>query len=475
MVISIRLWVLLVGALVAFAPVAEAKNCKAMKDPKAAARCKNKVAGHMASSRNKSGKNAKAKAAGDKARGRLVEFVEAAGCKLLASESAVRRMREIDTVGSVTWDGNCVGGLISGDGVLRQEGMLVVGGRNKRFAYYLSGIAQKGIRTGQWTRETFDRFVDSPQFWTSLARVEFVNGLSNGAPMPVPVGGTAQHSDNFRSRILDPESQRAQVRATPDALPSLTIADTLSRMPEPAASALTSSGAATVAPATGAARSASPLPAYSVMPPSVPPPSVKPTEPAPAALVPVTPAIVVAAAPAPVTVPATPAPATPALAAIAATVTGASAVPPPMSKVRGAAVKVATDMPASMVGQSFAFGTGCYTDSLDGKVWSSEVLTAEDRKSMRIVGWGVDDEEKKLSEATYLRLENSNGRRFYVATIPEDRPDVAKYLGLPALVKSGYWALVSAENMPPGDYEVAIIMNSAGRNVLCSNGRKLRI
>jgi hypothetical protein len=475
MVMSVRLWVLLIGTLVAFVPDAEARNCKTVKGTKATSECRDKAKGRMVSSRNRTGKNAKAKAVDETTPGRLVEFVESSGCKLLASESAVRRMREIDTVGSVTWDGNCVGGLISGAGVLRQEGMFAEGNRNKRFAYYLSGIAQRGIRTGRWTRETFDRFVDSPQAWTSLARVEFVNGVSTGAPRPVPVGGTDQHSNSFRSRILDPESKRAQLGETADALPSLTIADTLSRMPEPAASALASSGAATIAPATGAARSASPLSAFSGTPPSVPSPTTKPTEAASAASVPATPTDVAVAAPAPFTIPATTRPAKPSPATVAATASVASAVPPPVSNVREVAVMVATEMPASMVGQPFAFGTGCYTDTLDGEIWSREVLTAKDRKSMRIVGWGVDDEEKKLSEATYLRLENSNGQRFYVATIPENRPDVAKYLGLPDLIKSGYWALVSAEGMPPGDYEVAILMNSIGRNVLCSNGRKLRI
>lgn len=114
-------------------------------------------------------------------------------------------------------------------------------------------------------------------------------------------------------------------------------------------------------------------------------------------------------------------------------------------------------------------------DTLDGQLWESQVLTVKDRKAIRITGWGIDTEGKRLSEATYLRFEGSDGRRFYAATTPVDRPDVAKYLGLANLVRSGYRALVSAENLPAGEYEVMILMNVGGRNMLCSNGRTLKL
>src|SRR3990172_9781192 len=98
---------------------------------------------------------------------KLSAFVEANGCKLLAAEAAVKRMKEIASQGSVTWDGNCKSGLIDGRGVLRQEGTVIIGGKTKKYAYFLSGIAKNGIRSGSWRRETFDRFVDSPRFYTS--------------------------------------------------------------------------------------------------------------------------------------------------------------------------------------------------------------------------------------------------------------------------------------------------------------------
>ena len=114
-------------------------------------------------------------------------------------------------------------------------------------------------------------------------------------------------------------------------------------------------------------------------------------------------------------------------------------------------------------------------DTLDGQLWENRVLTVKNRKAFRIHGWAVDAEGKMLSEATYLRLESSDGRRFYAVTTAEDRPDVARHLGQAALVKSGYRALVSAENLPAGEYDVMILMNVGGRNVLCGNGRTLKL
>ena len=132
-------------------------------------------------------------------------------------------------------------------------------------------------------------------------------------------------------------------------------------------------------------------------------------------------------------------------------------------------------MPAGMEKQAFGFGTGCYMDTLDGQLWENAVLTVKDRASLRIEGWAVDDEEKLLAEATFLRLEGSNGSRYYAATMAQDRPDVAKHFGTPSFARAGYRAVFSAEHLPPGEYEAMVVMNSKGRNVLCGNGRRLKL
>lgn len=414
-VMSGRVWMLLVGALVALVPVAEAKVCKAGKDAHGASRCRETAAARStAAPKHKVAKTSRGKVAGAAARAGLFEFVEARGCKLLAQESAVRRMREIDAVGSVTWEGKCLHGLISGAGVLREEGVSVEGGRSKRFAYYFSGTAQKGRRTGRWTRETFDRFLDSPKSWTSLATLEFVDGVGNGAPRPVPVRGMDQHGETFRTRVLEPALRMERDLA-------------LSRDTSVVSRAAAKPGNA--APLTGAPGTPSGTPAAQAMPD----------------------------------------------AAVAAAQVSPAGRPVADAAASDAAVKLTEQAPSFVDKQTFGFSTMCYLDTLNGRLWEESVLAVKDRKSLRIHGWAVDDESRVLAEATYLRLEDAKGRRFYAVTIPEDRPDVAKYLGHPAFVRAGFRALVSTENLPAGEYEATILMDVGGRNLLCGNGRRLRL
>ncbi len=241
-----RMLVVLAGGLIALLPPAEAATCKGGKRADSAGRCKATTAkkpSAKAKAKAKAKARTKAKARNKAAattadKGPLYVFIESGGCRILATESSVKRMQEIAVGGSVTWDGRCAEGLISGTGVLRQEGVFIEGGRSKHFAYYYSGKAKNGVRTGPWTRESLERFDDSARSWTSLARVEFLNGVAKGAPKPIPVRGADQHSKSFTTRVLDPEAKRAQAIAPP--VPPVADADALS---------LRAAAVATVAPA----------------------------------------------------------------------------------------------------------------------------------------------------------------------------------------------------------------------------------
>ena len=482
MAMSGRMWIVMVGVLVALVPAAEAARQNAGKVAK--------------------GKPAEAKAG-------LVVFTDSRGCKLWSSESAAKRMKEFASQGTVTWQGVCKNGFISGLGVLREEGQSVIGGRTRKFAHFLSGTANKGVRTGQWKRESFEKFSDSPNFTSGIATLEFVHGSAVGAPRPVAVTSWSQYSVNFSTRILTPALKEQSLTALArDTRPTEVLADSPpSKRVEPVASPETPVSPPAAPPM--AQQQAASLP----VPPVTPPP-VKPAESAPVATVATAPATAPAPnpAPPPAKAPAsesatssvfslasalksalasalgqapapapTPAPAgttlsaKPVPAVVAAKLPAAPGAAPAANQARELPVKLAAEIPSFVEGQSFSFGSGCYMDTLDGQLWENQVLAVKDQKSIRINGWAVDDEAKMLPEATYLRLENSSGRRFYAATIPEDRPDVAKYLGQAAFVKSGYRALVSAENLPAGEYEAMILMNVGGRNLLCGNGRKLRL
>ena len=167
---------------------------------------------------------------------KLVMFADANGCKLLGTAGTVKRLHEIAAQGSVTWEGQCKGGLIDGEGVLRQEGALTIDGRTRKYAYFFSGIARNGLRQGNWQRETFDRFAGSQTFYTSAATLEFSDGVAGGSPALFTVGSLDQLTPRFRKFVID-----AQTDARPANAALLHV---------PAGS--TSSGPAGVAPAAAA-------------------------------------------------------------------------------------------------------------------------------------------------------------------------------------------------------------------------------
>ena len=137
---------------------------------------------------------------------RVVPFAVKNGCKLFATESIAKRLHEIAGSGTVTWEGQCKGGLIEGKGVLREEGAVAEGDKTRKFAYFFSGTAHKGLREGVWQRETFERFVDSPRFYTSAAVVEFTHGVITGGLRLLTITNLDQLSPAFRRLVI--EAQR---------------------------------------------------------------------------------------------------------------------------------------------------------------------------------------------------------------------------------------------------------------------------
>ncbi len=144
------------------------------------------------------------------AQSKLAVFTEAGGCKLLVTDSAVKRLKEIAAQGSVTWNGQCKDGLIEGAGVLRQEGSETIAGKTKKYAVFYAGTARKGLRQGNWRRETFEHFVSSPTFYTSGATLHFADGATKGKPVLLTITSLDQLTPQFRKFVIE-----AQADATP--------------------------------------------------------------------------------------------------------------------------------------------------------------------------------------------------------------------------------------------------------------------
>lgn len=199
--------------------------------------------GSMAEAKSRAG------AAKTSAHKRLVDFVEARGCRIKASPDAVRRMKEIALNGSVTWVGKCERGLISGAGVLQEEGTTVSAGKTTKVAHHWSGSAIKGIRSGTWKRESFAQRSGSQKFWVNVATVVFFEGMGKGQTKPMPIAQLDDYSPGFRrivadaQRAAEPSKESSHVSIRPSvAEPKLAVTatlqtETLKTEPKPAEAA----------------------------------------------------------------------------------------------------------------------------------------------------------------------------------------------------------------------------------------------
>ena len=131
----------------------------------------------------------------------LVEFVESRGCRVLASTRSAARMKEIATQGSVTWDGDCRNGLIDGPGVLRHQGSARESDRTRHYAFYLSGNASAGKRIGPWRRESFNKFADSDQYWTSITSIPYADGVAKDPLRQIAIRSEADFGAPFRALL----------------------------------------------------------------------------------------------------------------------------------------------------------------------------------------------------------------------------------------------------------------------------------
>lgn len=372
-------------------------------------------------------------------------FADSRGCRLYAKGAARQRLVELAAHGTVTWDGRCVKGFINGAGVLRQEGNISVNGRAKRYMYYLSGRAEKGRRVGEWRRETLERFVDSPKVWTSLSTQNFVGGEVRGKPKLIKVRADSQYSELFVRKVLVPERNREVAALVAGAPPDLQVSEAV---PVLKLASATSLGVLAPTPGEIQTAPASILPGLQSV--AAPTPVVQPAAPTPAVPVPPTPvASKLTPLPAPVNITLRTAPERPAR---------LSDTPPAFAQL-----------------ERLQPGGACHVDALNTTPWGSEVVTVADTSSIRVSGWAFDDVARRLAKATVLVLEGADGRGWFAPTRPVDRPDVADFFKAPGVKGAGYSTVFSAEGLPAGDYEAALVMDAGERTLLCATGRRLRL
>ena len=353
----------------------------------------------------------------------LLEFTESGGCKLRGSMSSVARLKEIAAQGKVAWQGACVGGFVDGPGVLWHEGSIAEGGRNRRFAFLLSGTARTGLRSGAWTRESFNMFGDSSRYWTSIASINYVNGAAKGPAIFLEVRERNDFSPRFREFLATVDAEIASARGNP---------------------------------APGNVRGAAPADA------SQAPQAANPASTTQAAMSP--PAPTPAAAPRisigpelreshlqPLAEPGRPLP---------------PPAPPPM--------------PQQQLLQQLG---ACNIEQINGELVREYSVEIPASQAVQVTGWATDPhksrnaEPPRIPEEAWLRFYDRGGGPGLLVNMARnsERPDVARALGHPAHAKAGFRVTVEPGQLQPGEYSVAIVQRIGSNLAVCSSTARLRL
>ncbi len=417
----------------------------------------------------------------------LVSFTESRGCRIVGSPSSIARLKEIAVEGTVAWDGKCINGLIDGPGALRHQGVVRENERNRRYVFYLTGSAIAGKRQGTWLRETFNMFEDSTKYWTSLATISYVDGVSRGSPKLLVVRSDADFTPAFRQLLAETDRQVAAAPVMPDA-PAASRSDTASAGPPlPAAGPAPLPGAppaslsppATIAPPVAlsnpsAATPQGPIPTRDSLissAGSAAPTASKPLVSAPASTVAGT---------------AAPTPSQSQKPAVASAAPRASARGGDSAQVPGTAsgfqgrglqpqgetgLRLGPGATATVQPQKILEQTGaCHIDEINDAIVGADPIVASSADPLRISGWAADPRGPRIPEQAWVRLFDRGGGPGMLIAMQRnvERTDVARAMGDAAYAKTGFRLALAAGQLAPGEYTVAIVQQLGSDLAVCT-------
>lgn len=108
------------------------------------------------------------------------------------------------------------------------------------------------------------------------------------------------------------------------------------------------------------------------------------------------------------------------------------------------------------------------TCSIDAPAVNS---TLESTKNFSVSGWVFDNQSGALPEGVSVQLVSADRQssKVFDTTFGGKRPDVAKFLNIPAAESSGFTVEVPAQSVVPGNYEIVILQKFKNVFSVCSN------
>jgi hypothetical protein len=127
-------------------------------------------------------------------------------------------------------------------------------------------------------------------------------------------------------------------------------------------------------------------------------------------------------------------------------------------------------IPGSVSGELSDAATRCSIEYFGSGPPDQRPLVVHESEVVGFYGWAIDAHERRPPSAVALAFVAASGGRWYAATRPQDRPDVARAYNDPALTAAGFEAGVRFGSQPPGQYQLDILLRLGNQLESCATG-----
>ena len=112
-------------------------------------------------------------------------------------------------------------------------------------------------------------------------------------------------------------------------------------------------------------------------------------------------------------------------------------------------------LPAEYDSYHQTIGGVCNLETIDGRDTQAGTIETDAEQPLTLSGWAIDNKDKQLPAAVYMRLDNSRGQAYFAHAYQQIyRPDVAKAFGNPQYLMAGYAVAIDIHSLPDGRYSV---------------------
>ena len=131
--------------------------------------------------------------------------------------------------------------------------------------------------------------------------------------------------------------------------------------------------------------------------------------------------------------------------------------------------------PPEIAGRDVQAGARCWLEAVNGAAPGAPWQVSRQHR-IHLAGWAIDGLSLTNSEWLVVRLAKAGGgARYYAVTwARSNRDDVARELGAgPGIGRAGFDLKGTLQQVPPGTYDIDVIIGAPGGPASCATGRQL--